>query len=123
MQNFLEVKKGNRLLYICRIQKMEVFPMRIIIGIDHGDLCYINSHCSVPAGPHKPPENTKPTTAKDSYKFGAFFVFRGPAAAYPAGQDRKRDLLNLAAIAKEIQQRGSPPDGSRCELRRRCHGC
>ena len=36
------------------------------------------------------------------------------AAAYPAGQDHKRNyyLLTLAAIAKEIRQRGLPPECS-----------
>ena len=34
----------------CRIQKMEVFPMSIIIGIDHGYSAIKTEHCSFPAG-------------------------------------------------------------------------
>ena len=34
----------------CIIQKMEVFPMSIIIGIDHGYYAIKTAHCSFPAG-------------------------------------------------------------------------
>ena len=34
----------------CRIQIMEVFPMSIIIGIDHGYYAIKTEHCSFPAG-------------------------------------------------------------------------
>ena len=38
----------------CRIQKMEVFPMSIIIGIDHGYYAIKTAHCSFPAGLRSP---------------------------------------------------------------------
>ena len=98
----------------CRIQKMEVFPMSIIIGIDHGYYAIKTAHCSFPAGLTSYGEH-EPYTRQGLLEFGGCFFVCG-SGRQPIQRDKTVNdnyyLLTLAAIAKEIQQRGLPPECS-----------
>ena len=93
----------------CRIQKMEVFPMSIIIGIDHGYYAIKTAHCSFPAGLTSYGEH-EPYTRQGLLEFGGCFFVCG-SGRQPIQRDKTANdnyyLLTLAAIAKEIRQRGS----------------
>ena len=88
--------------------------MSIIIGIDHGYYAIKTAHCSFPAGLTSYGEH-EPYTRQGLLEFGGcFFVCgsgRQPIQRVKTINDNYY-LLTLAAIAKEIRQRGLPPECS-----------
>ena len=93
---------------------MEVFPMSIIIGIDHGYYAIKTAHCSFPAGLTSYGEH-EPYTRQGLLEFGGCFFVCG-SGRQPIQRDKTVNdnyyLLTLAAIANEIHQRGLPPECS-----------
>ena len=88
--------------------------MSIIIGIDHGYYAIKTAHCSFPAGLTSYGEH-EPYTRQGLLEFdGCFFVCG--SGRQPIQRDKTINdnyyLLTLAAIAKEIRQRGLPPECS-----------
>ena len=86
--------------------------MSIIIGIDHGYYAIKTAHCSFPAGLTSYGEH-EPYTRQGLLEFdGCFFVCG--SGRQPIQRDKTINdnyyLLTLAAIAKEIRQRGLPPE-------------
>ena len=90
--------------------------MSIIIGIDHGYYAIKTAHCSFPAGLTSYGEH-EPYTRQGLLEFGGCFFVCG-SGRQPIQRDKTVNdnyyLLTLAAIAKEIQQRGLP---SECSVR------
>ena len=90
--------------------------MSIIIGIDHGYYAIKTAHCSFAAGLTSYGEH-EPYTRQGLLEFGGCFFVCG-TGRQPIQRDKTANdnyyLLTLAAIAKEIQQRGLPPE---CSLR------
>ena len=88
--------------------------MSIIIGIDHGYYAIKTAHCSFPAGLTSYGEH-EPYTRQGLLEFGGCFFICG-SGRQPIQRDKTINdnyyLLTLAAIAKEIQQRGLPPECS-----------
>ena len=88
--------------------------MSIIIGIDHGYYAIKTAHCSFPAGLTSYGEH-EPYTRQGLLEFGGGFFVCG-SGRQPIQRDKTVNdnyyLLTLAAIAKEIQQRGLPPECS-----------
>ena len=88
--------------------------MSIIIGIDHGYYAIKTAHCSFPAGLTSYGEH-EPYTRQGLLAFGGCFFVCG-TGRQPIQRDKTVNdnyyLLTLAAIAKEIQQRGLPPECS-----------
>ena len=84
--------------------------MSIIIGIDHGYYAIKTAHCSFPAGLTSYGEH-EPYTRQGLLEFGGCFFVCG-SGRQPIQRDKTANdnyyLLTLAAIAKEIQQRGLP---------------
>jgi hypothetical protein len=99
-------------LYI--INKEEGCYMSIIIGIDHGYYAIKTAHCSFPAGLTSYGEH-EPYTRQGLLEFGGCFFVCG-SGRQPIQRDKTINdnyyLLTLAAIAKEINQRGLPPECS-----------
>ena len=92
--------------------------MSIIIGIDHGYYAIKTAHCSFPAGLTSYGEH-EPYTRQGLLEFGGCFFVCG-SGRQPIQRDKTANdnyyLLTLAAIAKEIRQRGLPPEclGAHC---------
>ncbi len=88
--------------------------MSIIIGIDHGYYAIKTAHCSFPAGLTSYGEH-EPYTRQGLLEFGGCFFVCG-SGRQPIQRDKTVNdnyyLLTLAAIAKEIQQRGLPHECS-----------
>ena len=88
--------------------------MSIIIGIDHGYYAIKTAHCSFPAGLTSYGEH-EPYTRQGLLEFGGCFFVCG-TGRQPIQRDKTINdnyyLLTLAAIAKEIRQRGLPPECS-----------
>ena len=88
--------------------------MSIIIGIDHGYYAIKTAHCSFPAGLTSYGEH-EPYTRQGLLEFGGCFFVCG-SGRQPIQRDKTMNdnyyLLTLAAIAKEIRQRGLPPECS-----------
>ena len=88
--------------------------MSIIIGIDHGYYAIKTAHSSFPAGLISYGEH-EPYTRQGLLEFGGCFFVCG-SGRQPIQRDKTVNdnyyLLTLAAIAKEIQQRGLPPECS-----------
>ena len=88
--------------------------MSIIIGIDHGYYAIKTAHCSFPAGLASYGEH-EPYTRQGLLEFGGCFFVCG-SGRQPIQRDKTVTdnyyLLTLAAIAKEIRQRGLPPECS-----------
>ena len=88
--------------------------MSIIIGIDHGYYAIKTAHCSFPAGLTSYGEHA-PYTRQGLLEFGGGFFVCG-SGRQPIQRDKTVNdnyyLLTLAAIAKEIRQRGLPPECS-----------
>ena len=88
--------------------------MSIIIGIDHGYYAIKTAHCSFPAGLTSYGEH-EPYPRQGLLEFGGCFFVCG-SGRQPIQRDKTVNdnyyLLTLAAIAKEIQQRGLPPECS-----------
>ena len=88
--------------------------MSIIIGIDHGYYAIKTAHCSFPAGLTSYGEH-EPYTRQGLLEFGGCF-FVCSSGRQPIQRDKTVNdnyyLLTLAAIAKEIRQRGLPPECS-----------
>ena len=88
--------------------------MSIIIGIDHGNYAIKTAHCSFPAGLTSYGEH-EPYTRQGLLEFGGCFFVCG-TGRQPIQRDKTVNdnyyLLTLAAIAKEIRQRGLPPECS-----------
>ena len=88
--------------------------MSIIIGIDHGYYAIKTAHCSFPAGLTSYGEH-EPYTRQGLLEFGGCFFVCG-TGRQPIQRDKTANdnyyLLTLAAIAKEIRQRGLPPECS-----------
>ena len=88
--------------------------MSIIIGIDHGYYAIKTAHCSFPAGLTSYGEH-EPYTRQGLLEFGGCFFVCG-TGRQPIKRDKTANdnyyLLTLAAIAKEIRQRGLPPECS-----------
>ena len=88
--------------------------MSIIIGIDHGYYAIKTAHCSFPAGLISYGEH-EPYTRQGLLEFGGCFFVCG-SGRQPIQRDKTANdnyyLLTLAAIAKEIRQRGLPPECS-----------
>ena len=88
--------------------------MSIIIGIDHGYYAIKTAHCSFPAGLTGYGEH-EPYTRQGLLEFGGCFFVCG-SGRQPIQRDKTVNdnyyLLTLAAIAKEIRQRGLPPECS-----------
>ena len=88
--------------------------MSIIIGIDHGYYAIKTAHCSFPAGLTSYGEH-EPYTRQGLLEFGGCFFVCG-SGRQPIQWDKTVNdnyyLLTLAAIAKEIRQRGLPPECS-----------
>ena len=88
--------------------------MSIIIGIDHGYYAIKTAHCSFPAGLTSYGEH-EPYTRQGLLEFGGCFFVCG-SGRQPIQKDKTVNdnyyLLTLAAIAKEIRQRGLPPECS-----------
>ena len=88
--------------------------MSIIIGIDHGYYAIKTAHCSFAAGLTSYGEH-EPYTRQGLLEFGGCFFVCG-SGRQPIQRDKTVNdnyyLLTLAAIAKEIQQRGLPPECS-----------
>ena len=88
--------------------------MSIIIGIDHGYYAIKTAHCSFPAGLTSYGEH-EPYTRQGLLEFGRCFFVCG-SGRQPIQRDKAANdnyyLLTLAAIAKEIRQRGLPPECS-----------
>ena len=84
--------------------------MSIIIGIDHGYYAIKTAHCSSPAGLTSYGEH-EPYTRQGLLEFGGCFFVCG-SGQQPIQRDKTANdnyyLLTLAAIAKEIRQRGLP---------------
>ena len=82
--------------------------MSIIIGIDHGYYAIKTAHCSFPAGLTSYGEH-EPYTRQGLLEFGGCFFVCG-TGRQPIQRDKTVNdnyyLLTLAAIAKEIRQRG-----------------
>ena len=88
--------------------------MSIIIGIDHGYYAIKTAHCSFPAGLTSYGEH-EPYTRQGLLEFGGgFFVCGSGRQPIQRGKTANDNyyLLTLAAIAKEIRQRGLPPECS-----------
>ena len=85
--------------------------MSIIIGIDHGYYAIKTAHCSFPAGITRYGEH-EPYTRQGLLEVGGCFFACG-TGRQPIQRDKTVNdnyyLLTLAAIAKEIKQRGLPP--------------
>ena len=85
--------------------------MSIIIGIDHGYYAIKTAHCSFPAGITRYGEH-EPYTRQGLLEVGGGFFVCG-TGRQPIQRDKTVNdnyyLLTLAAIAKEIKQRGLPP--------------
>ena len=88
--------------------------MSITIGIDHGYYAIKTAHCSFPAGLTSYGEH-EPYTRQGLLEFGGCFFVCG-SGRQPIQRDKTINdnyyLLTLAAIAKEIRQRGLPPECS-----------
>ena len=88
--------------------------MSIIIGIDHGYYAIKTARCSFPAGLTSYGEH-EPYTRQGLLEFGGCFFVCG-SGRQPIQRDKTVNdnyyLLTLAAIAKEIRQRGLPPECS-----------
>ena len=88
--------------------------MSIIIGIDHGYYAIKTAHCSFPAGLTSYGEH-EPYTRQGLLEFGGCFFVCG-TGRQPIQRDKTINdnyyLLTLAVIAKEIRQRGLPPECS-----------
>ena len=88
--------------------------MSIIIGIDHGYYAIKTAHSSFPAGLISYGEH-EPYTRQGLLEFGGCFFVCG-SGRQPIQRDKTINdnyyLLTLAAIAKEIRQRGLPPECS-----------
>ena len=88
--------------------------MSIIIGIDHGYYAIKTAHCSFPAGLTSYGEH-EPYTRQGLLEFGGCFFVCG-SGRQPIQRDKTANdnyyLLTLAATAKEIRQRGLPPECS-----------
>ena len=88
--------------------------MSMIIGIDHGYYAIKTVHCSFPAGLTSYGEH-EPYTRQGLLEFGGCFFVCG-SGRQPIQRDKTINdnyyLLTLAAIAKEIRQRGLPPECS-----------
>ena len=88
--------------------------MSIIIGIDHGYYAIKTAHCSFPAGLTSYGEH-EPYTRQGLLEFGGCFFVCG-SGRQPIQRNKTANdnyyLLTLATIAKEIQQRGLPPECS-----------
>ena len=88
--------------------------MSIMIGIDHGYYAIKTAHCSFPAGLTSYGEH-EPYTRQGLLEFGGCFFVCG-SGRQPIQRDKTVNdnyyLLTLAAIAKEILQRGLPPECS-----------
>ena len=88
--------------------------MSIIIGIDHGYYAIKTALCSFPAGLTSYGEH-EPYTRQGLLEFGGCIFVCG-SGRQPIQRDKTVNdnyyLLTLAAIAKEIQQRGLPPECS-----------
>ena len=88
--------------------------MSIIIGIDHGYYAIKTAHCSFPTGLTSYGEH-EPYTRQGLLEFGGCFFVCG-SGRQPIQRDKTINdnyyLLTLAAIAKEIRQRGLPPECS-----------
>ena len=88
--------------------------MSIIIGIDHGYYAIKTAHCSFPAGLTSYGEH-EPYTRQGLLELGGCFLVCG-SGRQPIQRDKTVNdnyyLLTLAAIAKEIRQRGLPPECS-----------
>ena len=88
--------------------------MSIIIGIDHGYYAIKTAHCSFPAGLTSYGEH-EPYTRQGLLEFGGCFFVCG-SGRQPIQRDKTVNdnyyLLTLAAIAREILQRGLPPECS-----------
>ena len=88
--------------------------MSIIIGIDHGYYAIKTAHCSFPAGLTSYGEH-EPYTRQGLLEFGGCIFICG-SGRQPIQRDKTLNenyyLLTLAAIAKEIRQRGLPPECS-----------
>ena len=82
--------------------------MSIIIGIDHGYYAIKTAHCSFPAGLTSYGEH-EPYTRQGLLEFGGCFFVCG-SGRQPIQRDKTANdnyyLLTLAAIAREIKQRG-----------------
>ena len=88
--------------------------MSIIIGIDHGYYAIKTAHCSFPAGLTSYGEH-EPYTRQGLLEFGGCFFVCG-SGRQPIQRNKTANdnyyLLTLAAIAREIRQRGLPPECS-----------
>ena len=88
--------------------------MSIIIGIDHGYYAIKTAHCSFPAGLTSYGEH-EPYTRQGLLEFSGCFFVCG-TGRQPIQRDKTINdnyyLLTLAAIAKELKQRGLPPECS-----------
>ena len=88
--------------------------MSIIIGIDHGYYAIKTAHCSFPVGLTSYGEH-EPYTRQGLLELAGCFFVCG-TGRQPIQRDKTTNdnyyLLTLAAIAKEIQQRGLPPECS-----------
>ena len=88
--------------------------MSIIIGIDHGYYAIKTAHCSFSAGLTNYGEH-EPYTRQGLLEVGGCFFVCG-TGRQPIQRDKTANdnyyLLTLAAIAKEIKQRGLPPECS-----------
>ena len=87
--------------------------MSIIIGIDHGYYAIKTAHCSFPAADKL--RRTRTLHPPRLLEFGGCFFVCG-SGRQPIQRDKTVNdnyyLLTLAAIAKEIRQRGLPPECS-----------
>jgi hypothetical protein len=101
------------ILYLLIIIR-RISTMSIIIGIDHGYYAIKTAHCSFPAGLTSYGEH-EPYTRQGLLEFGGCFFVCG-SGRQPIQRDKTVNdnyyLLTLAAIAKEIRQRGLPPECS-----------
>jgi hypothetical protein len=66
------------------LKRKKVFPMSIIIGIDHGYYAIKTARCSFPAGLTSYGEH-EPYTRQGLLEFGGLFCLWLRTAAYPAG--------------------------------------
>ena len=96
------------------MKRKKVFTLIIIIGIDHGYYAIKTAHCSFPAGLTSYGEH-EPYTRQGLLEFGGCSFVCG-TGRQPIQRDKTANdnyyLLTLAAIAKEIRQRGLPPECS-----------
>ena len=111
---FRQFSVSFRIFHFIPIIIRRISTKSIIIGIDHGYYAIKTAHCSFPAGLTSYGEH-EPYTHQGLLEFGGCFFVCG-TGRQPIQRDKTANdnyyLLTLAAIAKEIKQRGLPPECS-----------